>query len=246
MIKYIILAIVSSFSFCCYAQIDKTPIFDELKGKSIILPTYGDGKQELPFVYSRETFFTGQTNKKTELEGMKCLGVPITIIDTAVLNKDKHSAKYLILFAFENKEFTLCFPLAYSMEKKSKNLNLIRGLFYPSFPNTRYFVGGTHYYLEHDKIKVMCYETKIIQEIEELVKSKERIVMDDFDLNNMFIDKLFFAGTPNSQEADRLYVRLSNGIQNKIIEIEPTLVDDDRTTLRTSVTAYKLKRYFKK
>lgn len=229
--KYIIFALVSLLYVCCYAQINNGQTFVDLKGKNIILPTYGDGQQELPFVYSNETFYTGNTSKKNKIEGLKCLGVPVKIVDTTILNKNKLTAKYLILFAIEDKEYTLCIPLVYSKEKKSKELKIIRSLFYPYPPNLQHlyipFNEGDYYCLQENIFKVSCYDARIIGNIEKMVISKEKIVSKKAYINNKYIEKIFFSGTPNSQEIDGLYVILSDGIQNNKFRIEPILEMND-------------------
>lgn len=187
----------------------------DLKGKTIILPPYQNGNDYFPFVYQKECFYTGKTQKKMKANE-KFLGVPIKILDVQVVNKGSSSEKFCLLFSNENGEFSLVIPL--SVSSITKEMDVFHKLFFQGYLNTYH----TPYLYDFRKIGFFCYDYPKIKRMEDNCTNK-RVVTEKkcFTQSETFVRFVFMGNNQDVVKSDFLYAEFDDGIKSEKFAIAP-------------------------
>ena len=226
MIRLVILYLVCMLTLSCNAQ-DRFS-FKQLIGRTIILPTYNNGNQVLPFVYQKESFYSGKFSKSKKIEDLNILGNPIIIKDITIHNANKMSKKYCLLFSINNEEYTLALPMRYSPNDKSIDIKLTKNMFYIDRAPKHYFdhiINATenYYYFIEDDFSVACYDANAISMLEELQKTQKTFRCNKMGSNDITVNRLSFKGWSGSFDIDLLYMEMTTDSGTDKREIMPLL-----------------------
>ena len=205
----------------------------DLKGKTVIISPYDDGCTVFPFVYTKESFYTGKTSKKHRVEE-QFLGVPINIIDVQILNKGKSSEKYCILFSKDGKDFSVVIPLC--VAEITDKMQIFQKICFCNIPRWDHYNDPFTFEEDEEKknIQFLCYDYKKLKSIEE--NHTNKTVTKSFKgikAGSTFIRFIFKRGTggrllwikgQNYNKAEwmnYLYAEFSDNIKTELFEISP-------------------------
>lgn len=200
---------------------DYYPTPDKIIGKRIVIPTFKNGRSDIPFVYNKKSFYSGQ-NSKNERVMETFIGCPIIIKDIQVINKGKKSEKYCMLFEKNGNSYSVVIPL--EVKKYTKDIYLFMGLFY--FHNVFHPYQNSSYRFRSDGIKIICYDYDIIEKIEKEQKGK-KVKQNIGKINRgMIFNRFLFANNNNLQ--DRLYAEFSDDFHSIWVLVCPIGMDNDK------------------
>ena len=179
------------------------PTPHEIIGKRIIIPTYNNGRSNIPFVYNKNSYYSGQnSNSARVMETF--MGCPIVIKDIQVCNKGKKSEKFCMLFEKNDNHYSVVVPL--EVKEYKKDIYLFMKLFY--YDNVHHPYQNSSYKFLPNGIKIICYDYDMIEKIEKEQKGK-RVKQGIGNINKgMIFNRLLFANNQNLQ--DWLYAEFSD------------------------------------